>query len=72
MHDVAAVIAYVELQQAVGIGPYPPSNGSLESNFSIGVVCRVAVVREKRNRNGQQAGNQEANNPELIEHGASP
>jgi hypothetical protein len=69
---VAAVIGYIELKQAVGIGPYPTSNGSLESNFSVCVVSRVSVVREKRNGNGQKAHNQEGNHPELICHGDSP
>jgi hypothetical protein len=68
MRDVATIIGYVELQQAMWIGPYPPRNGPFDSDFSIRVICRVPVVREERNGNSQQCNGYKGNGPDRFHH----
>jgi hypothetical protein len=72
MRNVAALIGYVHLNHAMRVGPYKPRNGPLESDLFIRVVGRVAVVREQRSGNDQQASNRAEKGRKLISHCTPP
>ena len=53
MHDVAAVLLDVELQEAVGIGPKPLRDGSLHGYPFVRIKSGVSVVRPDGNGRNQ-------------------
>src|SRR5579863_522426 len=69
MHHVPAVIGHVQLHQAMRIRPDPPRDGSLENNFLVRVIRRIAMMREQRNGDEEHGGSYKGNGPDHFHHG---
>jgi hypothetical protein len=68
MYHLAVITLDVELKEAMGIGPVPFRDGSLQSEFFSGIERRVAVVREQRNGDNQKTNSHGEHRDSSLSH----
>ena len=72
VHDLSVFILYVELEDAMGIGPEPLGNSPFEGNRLLRVVSRVAMMSRQRKRKDQNTDGETQKHQEIALQGPPP